>query len=692
MNRTGWKRQLTGVLSFLGGGSSTLLLSSLGVVLMVCVSRSLGLWEGIELETLDLFLRHRPLEAPDERITILEITENDLQELGTYPVPDKTMVELLEKLENYEPRVIGLDIFRDLPVINPVEGDLERSKNAHRELKALLQRSAEQDATDIVVIEKILGTQISAPEGISDDNIGFADALLDKDGFFRRSLLASRSTADPDNHRLSFTIQMAQKYLAAEGIDLDNGLKDPIAMRFGQTELFRITANSGGYHDQDTGNNATLLVNFRHHQAPFQRISLSEFRANEFSEEWVRDRIILIGMTAESANDYVNSAAVIHTNPSLVQGVEFQAHAISQIINAVLEGRPIIKTWSHYWEYFWIVGSGIAGLSLIYLKRSISTTAVVFIISTCIPLVFAYGLLLVGFWIPAIPAWLSYFINGSGVLLYRIYDYEKYEQGRKIRFDERQRVLESSYNAIHNGPLQTLKSLIRKVSSQQQPVKNNGAYSAASINFRSVTADLHQIDKELRNIYEFMQREYLQREYSAEQSQIYLTPNHVIELNAPFHELLYQVYLNKLQESEDYFQGIKVKISDFCPMNEDYISIAHKEETLRFFEEALCNVEQHALDVTRLEVTCKQEGTQNVIRVSDNGSRTEMIALASGRAESVDVLAERAARVQEIIRQGDGSKQAKRLAKRLRGQFSRRTKFPKGTVCELIWPVKPTAM
>ncbi|MEM9152320.1 MAG: CHASE2 domain-containing protein, partial [Cyanobacteria bacterium P01_F01_bin.3] len=85
MNRTGWKRQLTGVLSFLGGGSSTLLLSSLGVVLMVCVSRSLGLWEGIELETLDLFLRHRPLEAPDERITILEITENDLQELGTYP-------------------------------------------------------------------------------------------------------------------------------------------------------------------------------------------------------------------------------------------------------------------------------------------------------------------------------------------------------------------------------------------------------------------------------------------------------------------------------------------------------------------------------------------------------------------------------------------------------------------------------
>ena len=119
MNRTGWKRQLTGVLGFLGGGSSTLILTSMGVVLMVCVARLMGLWEGIELQTLDLFLRYRPLEAPDERITILEITENDLQDLDTYPVPDKTMVELLEKLESYEPRVIGLDIFRDLPVINP---------------------------------------------------------------------------------------------------------------------------------------------------------------------------------------------------------------------------------------------------------------------------------------------------------------------------------------------------------------------------------------------------------------------------------------------------------------------------------------------------------------------------------------------------------------------------------------------
>ncbi|MGD1866231.1 MAG: CHASE2 domain-containing protein [Phormidesmis sp.] len=709
MNRTGWKKQLTGVLSFLGGGSSSLLLSSVGIVLLVCVARMLGLWEGVELQTLDLFLRHRPVEAPDERITILEITDDDLQKLGTYPVPDDAMVQLLEQLESYEPRVIGLDIFRDLPVINPFEADLERSRDAHLALMALLEQSASQDVADVVVIEKILAPAVSAPAAVSYDNIGFADALLDADGFVRRSLLASPSDADPDDYHLSFTIQLATKYLAEEGLELNNGLNDANTMRFGETELFRLTANSGGYHNQDTGDNPVVLLNFRNHPQPFQTLSLTEFLADEFPEEWIRDRIILIGMTAVSTKDYINSAAISNTNPGLVPGVELQAHAISQIISTVLENRPLIKTWNTYWEYGWIVVSGLAGLSLIHLKRSISTVAIVFIVFGGVPLILAYGLLLAGVWIPAFPAWFSYFANGIGILFYRIH---QYEQSRKIRFNERQRVLESSYNAIHNGPLQTLKSLTRKVSSQQQTVATNGQPAADAIDFQTVTAALHQVDNELRNIYEFMQREYLQRNdlqqsNSADQSQIYLTKNHVIDLSEPFHELLYQVYHNKLQESEGYFKGIKIKISDFCPMDVEHLNPARKEEVLRFLEEALCNVEQHASDVTRLQVTCKQEADNNIIRVSDNGRHQEAETLMTVQASATRP-AERtgkytgkytgkrthtAAMQKEsyYAREGDGSRQAKRLAKRLKGQFSRQIKVPKGTVCELVWPIKQAA-
>ena len=150
----------------------------------------------------------------------------------------------------------------------------------------------------------------------------------------------------------------------------------------------------------------------------------------------------------------------------------------------------------------------------------------------------------------------------------------------------------------------------------------------------------------------------------------------MIDLNEPLHELLHQVYQNKLQESEAYFETIKIKISDFGPMSAQKMSNALKENVLRFFEEALCNIEQHAQDVTRLKVVCKQIEEDNVIRVIDNGRATGHSARLQGPALN--------------SRGGDGSKQANLLAKRLQGRFSSSPGTPKGTICELIWPVNPT--
>ncbi|MEL6939010.1 MAG: CHASE2 domain-containing protein [Cyanobacteria bacterium J06598_1] len=675
-NRWTPKRQTEGAhrfLSWLGGGSTSLALGSLSVVLLVCVARMLGLWEAVELQTLDFLLRHRPLEPVDERVTILEITDADLQALGTYPVPDDALLALLNKLESYNPSVIGLDIFRDLPVVNPVEADLARSQQANAALLNLLQT-----APNVVVIEKILDPPIVAPAGVPWQNIGFADALLDSDGFVRRSLLASPSNADPDDYHLSFTIQLAAKYLATQGFELENGLADPDAMRFGDTELFRMRATSGGYQYQDTGDNPVLLLSFRQHPEPFRRISFTQFMAGEVPPDWIKDRVVLVGMTAVSTKDYVNSAALAapfrrrgtSQNPGLVPGVELQAHAVSQILSAVLDGRPLLRTWQTPWEYLWIVGCGLAGLGLVHYKRRLVKGAVVFIGLGLVPVVLSYGLLLVGIWIPLFPAWVAYAATGGGVLVYRLH---QYEQVRKIRARERQRILERSYSAIHNGPLQTLKGLIRQVSSQDFLASQAAAGDDPTEISRQLqvwTSELSQVDGELRNIYEFMQRESLQQGASSE-TQIYLTQNYVIDLTGPLHELLHQVYQNKLQESGLYFETIKVKISDFGPMAATWLSAGDREKVLRFFEEALCNIEQHAVGVTRLKIVCKQEGQKNVVRVTDNGTAG---VVAANRLDTQG---------------GEGSRQAAVLARRLGGHFRRYARTPKGTVCELVWPVQP---
>ena len=700
MKKNRWERRIASALSLLGGGSPILLFSGVSVVLLICIARVVGLWEGIELHTLDLLLRHRPVEAADERITLIEITEADIQALGTYPVPDTVMVQLLEKLERYNPRVVGLDLFRDLVVIDPAQ-PLEQSKQAH---KALLKRL--QTDPDIVVIEKILNPPVSAPVGVPPENIGFADASLDSDGFLRQIFLAQPADTNPDDYRLSFPLQVATKYLAAEGIAPNNGIADPNAVRFGQTELFRMKDNSGGYHRQDTGNNPVVLINFRQHPTPFQQFSLSQLLSDEIPANWIGDRVVLIGMTAESTKDYVNSAALMVPsqadsyfldggiqNPGLVPGVRVQAHAISQILSATLDNRPLIRPWRSQWEYLWIIGSGLIGLSLIHIKRPILTVTLIFIGLGSVPVLLPVSLILFGVWVPIAPALLGYVLTGGSVLGYRLY---QYEQSRKIRFQARQQILERSYNAIHNGPLQTLKSLIRQVSSQEearsrvplsvsvgipsrklsQPSANNPTGNLITpIQDQSLPAshtlhdwlfELNKVDTELRSIYEFMQREYLQKEVSPQASQIYLTQNYVIDLNEPLHELLHQVYQNKLQESEAYFETIKIKISDFGPMSAQKMSNALKENVLRFFEEALCNIEQHAQDVTRLKVVCKQIEEDNVIRVIDNGRATGHSARLQGPALN--------------SRGGDGSKQANLLAKRLQGRFSRSPGTPKGTI------------
>ncbi|MGB6299465.1 MAG: CHASE2 domain-containing protein, partial [Rivularia sp. (in: cyanobacteria)] len=83
------------------------------VVVVIYVSGGL---QPLEWMLLDTMLRLRPLEKRDERIIIVGIDELDIQSIGKYPIPDGKIAELLNKLETYKPRAIGLDLFKNVPV------------------------------------------------------------------------------------------------------------------------------------------------------------------------------------------------------------------------------------------------------------------------------------------------------------------------------------------------------------------------------------------------------------------------------------------------------------------------------------------------------------------------------------------------------------------------------------------------
>jgi len=606
------------------------------VIALVILARLTGILQQAEWFALDYLLRSRPPEPIDERILIVGIDEEDIRQLKTYPIPDRNLADLIERLQLHQPTVIGLDIFRDLAV-EPGRLELENIFRSHRNL---------------VGVEKILPYElgVSAPSALPINQVGFVDSVLDSDGFLRRSLLGLVTPAH--EFKFSFTIRLVEPYLAAQGISLENGIRDSSAMRFGQTELTRFSPNSGSYIDADAGGNQ-ILLHFRSGERPFHIVSLRDVMAGTVPDDWIRDRIVLVGITASSFKDVVNAAAVSGENPGLVNGVEIQAHAVSQILSAVLDDRPLLKVWSDGWEYLWIAAWGILGISLGQVILSpfklilALTVTCILLISTC------YGLLLLGWWLPLVPAFLTLFLNGAGLTASLFY---RHELNLRAKLRDRQLIIDQTFDAIHNGPLQTLARMLSQAQEQKTP--NHSLYM-----------ELKCLNEELRSVYESVRHEALVKD-----SSFHLGNGEEIDLNTPIHEVLYEVYAYTLERNLPCFRSLKLNITAFELLDDRFLTTEQKRGLCRFLEEALCNVGKHAVGVTRLEVVCKVEQGQNIVRVIDNGAGIN----ATHRGNAAD------------REKGRGTEQARELARQLKGEFRRSANFPEGTICEITWfVVKP---
>ncbi|NES24649.1 MAG: CHASE2 domain-containing protein, partial [Symploca sp. SIO3E6] len=83
---------------------------------LAIVASSAGLFQLLEWASLDLFFRLRPREAIDPRFVIVTIDESDIQQVGQWPIPDTIIAQVIKNLRVQQPRAIGIDLYRDLPV------------------------------------------------------------------------------------------------------------------------------------------------------------------------------------------------------------------------------------------------------------------------------------------------------------------------------------------------------------------------------------------------------------------------------------------------------------------------------------------------------------------------------------------------------------------------------------------------
>lgn len=398
-------------------------LTSIVVTSLVIGVRQLGVIKSWELAAFDSLQRWRPIEGADPRLLVVTITESDIQAQSQRQgsLSDRTLEQLLTQLEQYRPRAIGLDIYRDVPV-----------GAAYPNLTKYLQNSEYFIGLCKISDPDTNNPGIAPPPEIPPEFIGFSDIMPDDDSTVRRQLLHLTPPRDsPCTSEYAFSLQLALYYLATEGIEPK--VTSQGDLQFKNVVFKRLTANNSGAYKNADLRGYQVLLNYRPYRAvtdiAFQ-VSLHDLLNNRLSpaiKNQLQDRIVLIGVTAPtSVNDYwfTPYSSSQQRFEKQLSGVFLQAQMVSHILSAVLDRRPLLSVWNLWTEVPWIVGWSITGGLLAWYSKQILYLGLTIFIALLVLYSLCFGLLLQGSLTPLIPSAIALVTTSTSIVIYKKYSFK----------------------------------------------------------------------------------------------------------------------------------------------------------------------------------------------------------------------------------------------------------------------------
>lgn len=368
---------------------------------VIVATRWLGWLQPLEWTALDLYFQLRPRESVDSRILIVGFEEKDIQTLKQSRMSDQVLAKLLTKIKQQNPRVIGLDIYRDIP-----EGD------DYEELVKIFRTTPNLIGVETVIGDKFNSKISPSPILKHLNQVAAVDTVVDGDDVVRRALLYPKPTTQ------NLGLAVALIYLKAQGFTDKASVEG--FMQIGNAVFKPLEKNAGSYIGSDVREGYQILLNFRGPAQSFPQVSVTDVLADRIPPDLMRDRIVLIGATAPSLKDLFSTPYSwnLNTTPINTSGVEIQANIASQVISSVLDNRPLISVLNEPVELLWIVSWSALIIILGWIWRRASDTknfATNFFFRLTISSVLAavavvgisYLSFLLGWWIPVVPPLLS---------------------------------------------------------------------------------------------------------------------------------------------------------------------------------------------------------------------------------------------------------------------------------------------
>jgi diguanylate cyclase (GGDEF)-like protein len=283
---------------------------------------------------------------------------------------------------------------------------------------------------NLIGVQRGVGTQkVPPPPPLAGTGqVGDAGIPEDADKRVRRAMLTGQ---EGERVYLGLGLMVALKYLEKEKIQPVTLTSSPNTYQLGRAQFHPLQRDAGGYVGVDDRGYQTLL-NFRGPASSFPTISFSDVLQNRLPETWLRDRIVLVGTTAESVKDiFLTPYSDAEGQSDWMAGVMIHANIISQIVSAALDGRPLLQGVPGSWRWVWILVGASAGvlvswnvLQANWVNKHLSYGAAILatLLSSGGLVAIGYWIFLQGWWLPVATTVLA--LNGAAIGCFAYYSYK----------------------------------------------------------------------------------------------------------------------------------------------------------------------------------------------------------------------------------------------------------------------------
>ncbi len=388
--------------------------------------RQIGVFVPAELAVHDQLVRAQVDPGADPRLLIVEVSETDWRSPSAFAPSDQAIATVIENLQHHQPAQIGLDLLSNsLPALS------------HKSLRQSLQ------APNVVAITKLSSANRAPSTSLltntSSSQISFSNILEDPDFRVRRALMVDFTNRNSHQSRVDNTAQP----IFALGVDLAiryleqyNNI-EPVPgdiLQLGEVRFAPMTETFGGYQQMEIAS-YQILMSYRSAQNVAARISFADALNRRFDPALVKDKIVLIGPTTNSSRDlFLTPFSSRQDHQQKMPGVMLHAQVSSQILSAVLDGKPLPWAWPDWAEVVWIMAlTGIGSVLMVLTQKG--SILILFGVSglsvSCLVSLLCFP---AGGWVPMVAPMSAFFVAAVGVRISKSYQRRHWEARQEATF------------------------------------------------------------------------------------------------------------------------------------------------------------------------------------------------------------------------------------------------------------------